>query len=209
MRQMRDFYQNTAGVQGLTFKKMLGSGGGNGFSIWPNLNQYVLLACWESEHAFQSFEASNTFQAFVARAGTLTTLFLHCAKSHGLWDKRQPFQVTETAKAVNKPAAVITRATIATKKLLHFWQYVPSVSKAIEGAPGLIFAAGVGEYPVFQQATFSIWQNLDSMRAYAYQGPLHSKVIQHTRKFGWYNEELFARFFVYKEHTHKGRSLLY
>jgi len=208
MRQMRDFYGKAQEVPGLTFKKLLGSGGGNGFSIWPNFSRYVLMACWESEAHFENFRQSVVFQEFAQRACAMTTVYLKCIKSHGLWDKQQPFILSGQNDATNMPMAVLTRATIANNRLMHFWKHVPSVSRSIEGRAGLVYAVGVGEYPIFQQATFSVWQNFDSMRAYAYQGKLHSGAIQNTRKYSWYSEELFARFIIYKEQATIGPKLL-
>lgn len=64
--------------------------------------------------------------------------------------------------------------------------------------PGLIFSVGIGELPLIQQATFSIWENIEAMTDYAYKSPQHKKVIQMTQKINWYKEELFARFLITK-----------
>jgi heme-degrading monooxygenase HmoA len=61
-------------------------------------------------------------------------------------------------------------------------------------APGYINSFGVGEAPVYRQATFSVWESLDHVKAFAYKSPEHAEVIKKTRSEGWYNEELFARF---------------
>ena len=63
---------------------------------------------------------------------------------------------------------------------------------------GSIFSIGIGEYPWFMQATFSLWEDEESMRKYAYKSKVHSEVIQKTRALGWYSEELFANFAPYK-----------
>ncbi|MCB0555957.1 MAG: hypothetical protein KDD02_20595, partial [Phaeodactylibacter sp.] len=47
------------------------------------------------------------------------------------------------------------------------------------------------------QATFSLWENSQFMKQYAYQSPQHQEVIRRTRQLGWYKEELFARFHPY------------
>ena len=64
----------------------------------------------------------------------------------------------------------------------------------MEKAPGYITSVGVGEAPFFRQATFSIWESMDTMKAFAYGSKEHGEVIKKTRQQNWYTEELFARF---------------
>ena len=45
-----------------------------------------------------------------------------------------------------------------------------------------------------QQATFSIWDSVDSVKNFAYGNGVHSKIVAKTRKRNWYKEDLFARF---------------
>ena len=48
-----------ASVSGLTFWKTLGSGSGNGFSIWPDFSTYGLLTVFNSENEARDFLKSN------------------------------------------------------------------------------------------------------------------------------------------------------
>lgn len=184
-------------VSGLTFAKMLGSGAGRGFSILPNLGVYGLLGVWETEAAARDFFRTDAvFQEFKER-GTFQTFFLHTLKSHGAWDGSNPFIANAEVKA-DAPVAVLTRATIATKHLWRFWRYVPPVSASIQKHQhNLLLAIGIGELPLIQQATFSIWRSQQAMLEYAYQSTHHRDVVQKTRTLGWYSEELFARFQPY------------
>jgi heme-degrading monooxygenase HmoA len=61
-------------------------------------------------------------------------------------------------------------------------------------APGYITSFGIGEAPVYRQATFSVWQSLDDVKNFAYKSREHAEVIKLTRSENWYSEELFARF---------------
>jgi hypothetical protein len=115
---------------------------------------------------------------------------------HGQWGGASPFQIT-TELQLQQPLAVITRATIKTRHLLNFWRYVPTVSASIEDHPGRMLSVGIGEWPLFMQATFSLWNSGKAMLDYAYQSQHHREVIQRTRELGWYKEELFARFHPY------------
>lgn len=184
-------------VKGLRFSKMLGSGGGNGFSIWPNFGAYGLLGVWDDEEAARDFfENSLTFASFRQQSSAWWTAFMRAAQAHGRWDGQTPFPVNEPFDE-GRLVAVITRATIFPGQLLRFWRFVPSVSRSMGGREGLIFSLGIGELPIIQQATFSLWKNSQYMKQYAYQSPQHQEVIRRTRQLGWYKEELFARFHPY------------
>lgn len=186
-------------VEGLSFGKMLGSGGGNGFSIFPNLGVYGLLCVWNTEeHAGTFFQHHPFFQDIREETREIWTTYMQTAMVHGEWEGSCPFDITTSFDKKN-PLAVLTRATISNKRLLHFWKHVPKVSRSMNAyQEGRLFSVGVGELPLVQQATVSFWENSHFMQAYAYNSPFHKDVIQKTRSLGWYKEELFARFHPYK-----------
>ena len=185
-------------VQGLQMIKFLGSGAGNGFSIKPDFSTYCMLAVWETEADAATFILENRlFAEYFRHSCAQNTHFMHNTVSHGFWDQKQPFQQTSPFDP-EQQVAVITRATIKWKYLVQFWRYVPPVSQSVEGKPGLKMALGIGELPLIQQATFSIWDSGRHMMDFAYKNQFHSEVIKKTRELGWYKEELFARFVVFK-----------
>jgi len=63
---------------------------------------------------------------------------------------------------------------------------------------------GIGEVPLTQMATFSIWKNKEALMDFAYKSKEHAQAIVKTRKLQWYNEELFSRFQPYKTVGHWG-----
>ena len=185
-------------VPGLSFYKILGSGAKNGFSAIPNFGTYVLLCIWESEsHAEIFFTENNFFKEYHERSSENMTVYMHSAEVHGSWDERQPFQ-KNAELAMDKPIIVLTRARIRFRKLLSFWSRVGSVSQSLENYEGLILSIGVGEWPLIQQATLSIWKTQQEMMDYAYKNPKHREVVMLTRKLNWYKEEMFARFVPFK-----------
>jgi hypothetical protein len=195
MGRSRFLFKNVAG---LTFYKMVGSGGGNGFSILPNLNVYGVICAWENEAAANDFfEKNASFQAFLAKSHQYYTIFAETATAHGLWENKSPFVVT-TELDNTRLVAVLTRATIKLRYLPYFWKFVPRTSRSIYEQTGRLFSIGIGEVPIVQQATFSLWENPKKMMDYAYKSKYHSEVVQKTRALGWYKEELFARFHPYK-----------
>jgi hypothetical protein len=194
-RQMGIIPNQLKYISGLQFSKLLGSGGNNGFSIFPNFGLYGLLCVWENKICAQNFfKHHDLFKKITEKSVVNQTIVLQPLVAHGLWDGVAPFgNPKEKSDGV---VAVITRAKIKLSKLLHFWRFVRSASNNMSQKDGMIFSVGIGELPLIQQATFSIWENTEKMVSYAYKSEQHKKVIQKTRELGWYSEELFARFAV-------------
>ncbi|MBG8554097.1 spheroidene monooxygenase [Hymenobacter sp. BT594] len=183
-------------VPGLQFQKLLGSGAG-GFGALPNLLRYGFMAVWESEAAAEDFFNSHPlWREYKHRCQEIWTAHLAPIKSHGLWDKQNPFDYPDTSQAADGPVAVLTRASIRWHKTPRFWRYVAPTSATIAQAPGVLAAIGLGELPVVRQATFSLWTSAQAMQDYAYRSEKHKEVIKLTRQEKWYGEELFARFRV-------------
>jgi hypothetical protein len=197
-KQMRIGLNALKDISGLTFYKLLGSGAKNGFSSIPNFGTYVLFCVWESEDSARDFFAENLFfKAYQKRSAEQFTVYLNSASSHGYWDGVQPF-TKSTILALDKPVLVLTRASIHFKKLWSFWSKVGKVSQSLKGYDGLVLSIGVGEWPLIQQATISIWQTQAEMLDFAYKNQKHKEVVLLSRKLKWYKEEMFARFVPFK-----------
>jgi hypothetical protein len=176
--------------------KMMGAGAGNGFSILPDFRRYAILFFFKSEpDALQFVENCGQLGWYVKQSAQHLITLLTPAKGHGTWSGLNPFEYERDALNESAPVAVITRATIRTRALPDFWSNVPAVSSFMHSAPAL-HQVGIGEYPIFMQATFSIWQNLKSLKEVAYRDTPHAEVIKKTRERNWYKEELFAEFAI-------------
>ena len=181
---------------GLRDVKMMGTGSGNGFSIFPNFKRYAILFFFNSElEALQYVENSGQLRWYIEEADHYLLTVLNPFKGHGTWSGIAPFEYDKTALRESAPLAVITRATIHTRALPDFWRNVPAVSSFMHSAPAL-HQVGIGEYPLFMQATFSIWQSLKSLKEVAYNNTPHAEVVKKTRERNWYKEELFAEFAI-------------
>jgi hypothetical protein len=66
----------------------------------------------------------------------------------------------------------------------------------MQTAEGFITSVGIGEIPWIKQATFSVWQSKESMKAFAYGMKEHAEVIKKTRQQQWYSEDMFVRFII-------------
>ena len=180
--------------KGCTFWKLLGSGHNGTFDLQPDWQQWGLLAVWDDHREFDRFYKQSFIASWWKLLATETwTILCEPLQSHGKWDGKEPFG-DPGIQNYTGPVAVLTRATIRISKLKNFWSNVDAVANLMTGAKGFITSFGIGEAPVYRQATFSIWQNLDDVKAFAYQSRQHAEVIKKTRTENWYSEELFARF---------------
>ncbi|WPP51631.1 spheroidene monooxygenase [Catalinimonas niigatensis] len=198
-RQMKSALPKLNKIEDLQFFKMLGSGGGNGFSILPDLSIYAVLCVWKSLGAAEDIlNKDASFCTMKLRASHYLHVYMKATRSKGAWSGKKPFD--EFAEYQEEaPIAVLTRASIAPNKLFSFWKNVPKVSQKLQAYDeGLIFSKGIGELPVIQQATFSIWQSRKKMVEYAYQGKKHQEMIRKTKELQWYTEEMFVEFILLK-----------
>jgi heme-degrading monooxygenase HmoA len=184
--------------KGLRFFKLMGTGGGNGFSLWPDFGTYAFLGVWDSQKSADDFLKDNALlQTYYQKSSSIRTLKMLPFKSHGLWSGQNPFTEHKPVTIDSKlPVAVITRATLRPSRLIAFWKSVPSASAAIENAAGVQYFKGIGEWPFVQQATLSLWDSFEAVKKFAYRDQTHAKIIKKTRSQQWYSEDLFARFHV-------------
>ncbi|HVW12686.1 MAG TPA: hypothetical protein VHB54_02620 [Mucilaginibacter sp.] len=175
-----------------SFYKLLGTGKGE-FSTKPNWQQWGTLAVWDTRESFDDFYAMSFIRkwwnAFGAEQWTILCEPIQC---HGKWSGKAPF----TAQAIpgyNGPVVVLTRARIRLSRLLPFWRSVKAVAAQLEEAPGRVlnFAIGQTHHLI---GTFSVWDNADNMKAFAYSAGAHLDVINRVREESWFTEDLFARF---------------
>ena len=193
----RVFLSTTPSVKAVpTFVKMFGAGSGNGFSLMPDFGIYGMLSVWNNRaDAEQFFKENSTFKTYQNQAKEIFTVFLQPIMAHGQWDKVAPF-TSQKVHNLTAPMAVLTRGTVKSQYIFDFLRFTRTASRSMENAVGRIFSIGIGEVPITQQATFSIWRDAEAMKEYAYKNPHHTEVIKKTRELGWYSEELFARFEV-------------
>ncbi|GAB5557180.1 MAG: hypothetical protein SchgKO_13930 [Schleiferiaceae bacterium] len=186
-------------IPGAKFMKMLGVGGGKGFAIYPNWGMYTVLSHWESEEDATSFEENHPFfSELKQKCDKHLKIIADPLYGHGSWNGDQPFEYSQ--EKWEGQLMVLTRASISRIKWPIFWFFVPTVSRRVFKRKGLLMARGVGELPLIEQATLSVWENAESMASYAYKQKAHSKMIQMTRSIKWYREELFVRFAVREVH---------
>ena len=180
------------GTPGLLFSKVLGSGFDGGFDLRPSRSRQGVFALFDSFQKAQDFIThSKLVREYQNRSDEFCWATLKTFSCRGSWDGIS-LQVN-AEPPVNGPVAALTRASIKLKKAPAFWRHAPPSQTALEGVDGCQLAVGLGEAPFFRQATFSIWDSVTDMNAYARTGS-HLLAIQAAQQHGYFSESMFARF---------------
>ncbi len=188
--------QSFRGIPGLRFAKALGSGFEGGFGLRPSRSRQGVFAVFDNEAAADRFVAeSPTVASFRARTSELCVAKLRAWSSRGTWNGQtlQPSAPVPVAAQGAVPVAALTRASIQPRKALAFWRKAPPAQDSLAQAPGCWLAVGLGEAPLLRQATFSVWESVAAMDAYARSGA-HLAAIRASALEGYFSESMFTRF---------------
>lgn len=193
MNQSHKYFINNKNIK---FYKLLGTGAGNGFLL-PDLSTYAILIVWNSKKYAEDFLANSEHSLIIEKkAKSRKDYYLRTIQTNGLWDNQNPFKENIVEYKNNDKIAIITRGKIRLSKQIDFWLNVPKASNAIKAAEGVEFYKGIGELPLLAQATFSIWENFEAVKNFAYKSRAHSDIIKKTKKRNWYSEDMFTRFII-------------
>jgi hypothetical protein len=180
------------GLPGLRFAKVMGSGAGGGFGLTPSPTHQGLFALFDGEFAADAFvRRSPWMAAWRERARECCVLQLRAWSSRGRWSGHdvQPSLLPPSSG----PVVALTRASIRPQTAGRFWRMAPAAQADLASAPGCRLAAGLGEAPLVRQATISLWDNVESMDAYARSGA-HLAAIQAAHQQRFFTESMFVRF---------------
>jgi len=180
------------GTAGLCFGKVMGSGYEGGFGLTPSASRQGLFVVFASDaDAVRFLAEAPLVHAYRRRSRELLTLRLAPYSVRGSWNGRT--LAPRAAAPASGPIAALTRGSIRPAAAARFWRHAPPSQAALEAARGCLLAVGLGEAPLLRQATFSLWDSLDSMNAYARHGP-HQAAIQAAREQRFFSESMFVRF---------------
>ncbi|MBC7717673.1 MAG: spheroidene monooxygenase [Pseudorhodobacter sp.] len=179
-------------ISGLKFSKVLGSGFEGGFGLRPSRTRQGLFLGFESEASARDFvNASPLLTGYRAHARELCVVMLRVCSCRGSWSGAS-LEVTAELPA-DGPVVSLTRASIRPSRARQFWRMQPASELSLHSAPGVLMATGVGEAPLLRQATFTLWESVAAMNAYARSGA-HQEAIQAAYGGGYFSESMFARF---------------
>lgn len=176
---------------GLSWWRLVGTGASAaGFGARPDWLRIGLVAVWDG-----SPRPIPMLDGYLARrAETVDRYVLRPVRWHGTWGGLDPLAGADRSRAqpATGAAAVITHGRIPLRLLVRFWRRVPAVAAAVMASPGFRGGFGFGSVPLVALATFSLWDDHQSHRAFAFEPGPHADVIAATRREGWFREEFFA-----------------
>ncbi len=180
------------GAPGLRFVKVLGSGRAGGFGTRPSATIQGLFCVFDDAASADAFVSpTGPFQAWRARGRECFTVKLRAYSVRGSWSGMRP-EIGATPP-VDGPIAALTRASIRPSRARRFWRMEPQAELELEAAHGCLLATGVGEAPLLRQATFTLWDSVASMDAYARTGA-HLAAIRASAQGAFFSESMFVRF---------------
>jgi hypothetical protein len=181
------------GTPGLRFARVMGSGAGGKFGLRPSLDHQGMFLSFDDSAAARHFLATSRFVAAIRDdARQFLSLTLRAYSSRGRWAGVEPFPVV-VPRPTSGPIAGLTRASIRPSKAIEFWRHAPPAQAALSSAEGCRIAVGLGEAPIFRQATFTLWDSEAAMDRYARSGA-HLDAIRAARAGRHFSEDMFTRF---------------
>ena len=185
------FNKNILESNGQRFIKLLGTGSNNGFSFIPDFSNYVMISSWKNDQFREKFIQKNKLmKSILKRCHERIELKIDPYDYKGSWNNINPFENQSNYK--KGKILIITRARVKLKKSLEFLFSTFKASNSIKNSNAMYYK-GVGELPIIEQSTISIWEDEETMKTFAYRNSEHLKIISKAKKKKWYSEELFVR----------------
>jgi hypothetical protein len=180
-----------ARVPGLRFARVLGSGHDGGFGLRPSVSRQGLLCAFADGERARAFLDSPFVDDFRAHARELLSATLRAYSCRGSWGGHR--LAIAAGVPADGPVAALTRASIRPARAIEFWRKAPPAEVSLATAEGCRLAVGLGEAPLLRQATFTVWDSVAAMDAYARTGA-HLAAIRASHEGGYFTESMFVRF---------------
>jgi hypothetical protein len=180
-------------IAGLQFFKMLGSGHQGGFGLKPSASKQGLFCVFDClESASDFLDNSYLVASYREKSAEFLSVKLLPYSVKGTW-AGQGLGIAADEAPTGTPVAALTRASIKPSKARVFWSKQPASERSLLRAKGCLLASGVGEAPFFRQATFTVWESVAAMDAYARTGA-HMEAIKASMSGAFFSESMFVRF---------------
>jgi spheroidene monooxygenase len=177
---------------GLQFIKPLGIGSGHGYRAWPEWDASGFFMVFENVESALAFRKSTVMAEFLKKSTENYAVFMSPISSRGSWSGFDQWEIMDSVD-MEGPVCSLTRATLKPQFLYKFWKMVSPISLEQKDYPGLIFSQGIGEVPLVEQATFTIWENKKSLEDFA-RNTFHGDAVREVYRLGGFKEQMFTRF---------------
>jgi hypothetical protein len=166
----------------VSFFKLLGSGKDGQFVKTPDWQQWGIFTVSNTIDIDNVNVYGNFINKWLHFFNCETwTVFLEPIQGHGKWDGKEPFGVLQKQNDHVGRIAILTRATINFSKIKAFWKDIEAVATTMKSTAGFEMALSIGEAPFIKQATFSVWENKESMMNFVYKMHQHKEVIKKNK----------------------------
>ena len=114
------FNKNLFDFKNQSFFKLLGTGSKNGFSVFPDFSNYVVISSWKNDKDREKFLQTNkVINNVIKKCSERIEIKIDPYESKGSWDKLNPFK--NNSKYNNERILIITRARVKFKKIIDFF----------------------------------------------------------------------------------------
>jgi heme-degrading monooxygenase HmoA len=161
----------------------------------PRFKRVALVAAWENDSAFEAFSAHHPLAARLSSGWQVRLQPLHV---YGKWPRLPGLPEGEVEVGSDEPVAVLTLGRPRLKRLPAFLKASAGAEAEAVTNPDVLALTGLARPPRLV-ATFSLWRNVEAMRAYA-RGRSdggHPTATRADRANPFHHESAFIRFRPY------------
>jgi hypothetical protein len=161
----------------------------------PSVSEVGLIASWEDDEHLDRFLADPALAGPFASAWHVR---MRAVRVFGAWPKMPGLPTEPTRVDDDEPVAVLTLGRPRLRRLPAFLRTAARAEADLEGAPGLIASTGFA-HPPRLVSTFSLWESVGAMRAYAHDNArAHMAAVRGDRAAPIHRESAFIRWRPYR-----------
>lgn len=161
----------------------------------PRLKPVAMIAAWESDEALDAFCADHPVGRRLASGWQVRLQPLHV---YGTWPGLTGLPSGEIEVGDEEPVAVLTLGRPRLRRLPDFLRASARAEAEAIADPNVLALIGLARPPRLV-ATFSLWRNVEAMRAYARgrSNGAHPAATKTDRANPFHHESAFIRFRPY------------
>ena len=161
----------------------------------PRLKPVAMIAAWDSDEAFEAFSADHPLSEQLAAGWQVRLQPLHV---YGEWPGLSGLPEGEIKVGDEEPVAALTLGRPRLSRLPAFLKASARAEAEAIANPNILAQIGLARPPRLV-STFSLWRNVETMRAYARgsRDGAHPAATKIDRANPFHHESAFIRFRPY------------